>query len=128
MKKSALIFVMVLFLAACAPPATTAPSVENSQVPPAAAPATAVNPPAPATAVNPPAPATAVQPAAAMDGAALLEARCSVCHSSDRPKQAPHRSKSDWENTVNRMIGHGAQLTDAEKQTLVDYLAQKYGN
>lgn len=104
MKKSALILVVVLFLTACTSPATTAPSVENSQVPPAAG----------------------VQPAGNLDGAALLDQRCSACHSPDRAKQAP-RSKGEWETTVTRMIGKGAQLNDAEKQTLVDYLAKNYG-
>lgn len=118
MKKSVLILVVVLFLTACASQATIVPSVEKSQVPP-----TEVQPP---TAVTQDAPATGVQPAANSEGAALLDQRCSVCHSPDRAKQAP-RSKIDWETTVTRMIGKGAQLSDAEKQTLVDYLAKTYG-
>jgi mono/diheme cytochrome c family protein len=123
MKKSALILVVVLFLAACASPAITVPSAEKSQVPPTLTAPTEVPP---STAVKPAAPATVVQPAANTDGAALLDQRCSACHSPDRAKQAP-RSKPEWEKTVSRMIGKGAQLNDAEKQTLVDYLAQTYG-
>jgi mono/diheme cytochrome c family protein len=123
MKKSALILVVVLFLAACASPATTVPSAERSQIPPSMAAPTEVPPP---TLAKPVGSTTEVQPAANSDGAALLDQRCSACHSPDRAKQAP-RSKSDWEKTVTRMIGKGAQLNDAEKQTLVDYLAQTYG-
>jgi mono/diheme cytochrome c family protein len=123
MKKSALILVVVLFLTACASSSTPMPSAEKSQIPPTIAAPTEVPPP---TAVNPAAPATVVQPAANSDGAALLDQRCSACHNPDRAKQAP-RSKPEWEKTVSRMIGKGAQLNDAEKQTLVDYLAQTYG-
>jgi mono/diheme cytochrome c family protein len=123
MKKSALILVTFLILTACTSTASTVPSVEKSQVPPALAAPTEVPPP---TAANPAAPATVAQPAANADGAALLDDRCSVCHSPDRAKQAP-RSKPEWEKTVSRMIDKGAQLNDAEKQALIDYLAQNYG-
>jgi hypothetical protein len=60
------------------------------------------------------------------DGATLLETRCSACHSADRPKQAK-KTRDQWDQTVTRMIGKGAQLTDAEKAVLVDYLAKTYG-
>ena len=33
----------------------------------------------------------------------------------------------EWEKTVTRMVGNGAQLTDAEKSVLVEYLAENYG-
>jgi len=61
----------------------------------------------------------------ALDGATLLEKRCSVCHSADRPRQAK-KTREQWEQTVTRMIGKGAQLTEAEKTVLVDYLAKTY--
>jgi mono/diheme cytochrome c family protein len=62
----------------------------------------------------------------AQDGAQLLETRCSVCHSADRPKQVA-KTADEWAQTVDRMIGHGAQLNNAEKAALVEYLAQNYG-
>jgi hypothetical protein len=62
----------------------------------------------------------------ALDGATLLEKRCSVCHSANRPKQV-RKTREQWEQTVTRMIGKGAQLTEAEKAVLVDYLAKTYG-
>ena len=68
-------------------------------------------------------------PTAAMsaekDGAALLEERCSVCHPSSRPKSKA-KTPEQWEQTVTRMIGKGAKLTDEEKKTLVDYLSKTY--
>ncbi len=64
--------------------------------------------------------------APAMDGSALLEERCSVCHKSDRPKSAK-KSKEEWQKTVTRMIGKGAKLSDKEKATLIDYLSASSG-
>lgn len=62
---------------------------------------------------------------AGVDGAALLQERCSVCHSPDMSTHAG-KTKDSWERTVTTMIGKGAQLTDAEKLVLVDYLAATY--
>jgi cytochrome c5 len=62
----------------------------------------------------------------ALDGATLLDTRCSSCHSADRAKQAK-KTPEQWDQTVTRMIGQGAQLTEAEKRVLVDYLAETYG-
>lgn len=62
----------------------------------------------------------------ALDGATLLETRCSVCHSADKPRQVK-KTREQWEQTVTRMIGKGAQVTEAEKTVLVDYLALTYG-
>ena len=59
------------------------------------------------------------------DGASLLEKRCSVCHPSARPKAAK-KTQSEWESTVSRMIGKGAQLNDVEKKALVEYLGKTY--
>jgi cytochrome c5 len=63
--------------------------------------------------------------AAAVDGAKLLEERCSVCHKSDRPKAAK-KSMAEWDSTVTRMMGKGAKLSEAEKKALVDHLAKTY--
>ena len=60
-----------------------------------------------------------------VDGAKLLDERCSVCHKADRPKAAK-KSMADWDKTVTKMMGKGAKLSDAEKKTLVEYLAKTY--
>ena len=59
------------------------------------------------------------------DGATLLDQRCSVCHSSDRPK-SKKKTPDEWNATVTRMIGKGAKLSPEEKQLLVDYLSKTY--
>ena len=69
---------------------------------------------------------SAPQGAPAVDGATLMNERCSVCHTTDRIKNAK-KSQADWDATVTRMIGHGAKLSAAEKPVLVDYLAKTYG-
>jgi len=60
-----------------------------------------------------------------IDGQTLMQQRCSVCHSTDRITSA-HKTAAEWKTTADRMISHGAQLTPAEEQTLIDYLAANY--
>ena len=52
--------------------------------------------------------------AAAEDGTALLETRCSVCRPSERPKATP-KSPEQWLATVSRMVGKGTELTADKK-------------
>jgi cytochrome c5 len=74
-----------------------------------------------------PAPETASpEQAPTQDGATLLEARCSTCHSADRARQVT-KTRDGWDQTVTTMIDRGAQLTEAEKVVLVDYLTETYG-
>ncbi|MGD8473009.1 MAG: hypothetical protein PVH95_06765 [Anaerolineae bacterium] len=64
--------------------------------------------------------------APAADGATLLETRCSTCHGVERATQLT-KTADEWEQTITRMVGNGAQLTDAETSVLVEYLAENYG-
>jgi len=64
--------------------------------------------------------------APAVDGAMLLETRCSVCHTPERAKES-RLTKEQWDQIVTLMITKGARLTDAEKTALVEYLAETYG-
>ena len=74
-----------------------------------------------------PAPDTAVpEQAPELDGEALLEDRCSTCHGADRARQVT-KTRDGWDQSVSRMIDKGAQLTEAEKAFLVDYLTDTYG-
>ena len=60
-----------------------------------------------------------------IDGAKLLEERCSVCHKAEIPKNA-RKSRAEWDKTVSRMIDKGAKLSPEEKKILVRYLARVY--
>ncbi|MCJ7811235.1 MAG: hypothetical protein MUP62_03460 [Dehalococcoidia bacterium] len=64
-------------------------------------------------------------PAAELGGEELLQARCSRCHTLERVQVAA-KVQAEWEATVERMRGKGAELTDAEAQILVEYLAQTF--
>jgi len=59
-------------------------------------------------------------------GDELLQDRCTRCHTLDQV-EAAGKTEAEWEATVERMRGKGAELTDDEAQALVEYLAQTYG-
>lgn len=59
---------------------------------------------------------------AELDGAALIDARCSTCHTTDRIFAAD-KDEAGWTATVDRMIGYGAQLSADERQAVIDFLA-----
>jgi len=61
-----------------------------------------------------------------LDGAVLLEARCTECHNLDRVTSA-RQTAEWWADTVDRMMVKGTQLSEAEKAVLVAYLAETYG-
>ena len=60
------------------------------------------------------------------DGQALLDDRCEGCHSLSYVTETS-KTESGWAQTVNRMIGYGADLDSAERDALVAYLTQEYG-
>jgi len=57
---------------------------------------------------------------------ALFSARCTGCHTLDTVT-TQHGSDKQWRAVVERMIMNGAQLTDAETETIVAYLAKAQG-
>ncbi len=68
---------------------------------------------------------TTPTPSGGIDGASLMQDRCSVCHSLMFVITA-HKTADQWTVTVERMISHGAQLNAQEAQTLISYLAENY--
>lgn len=74
-----------------------------------------------------PTPELTLSPASApaSDGATLLRERCATCHGVDRVESA-RKTAEEWKQTVDRMIRRGAQLTEAERSVLVEYLATHY--
>lgn len=63
--------------------------------------------------------------AADYDGAALVEERCSTCHTTDRIYSAD-KDEAGWTATVDRMIGYGAQLNSAEREAVLQYLVENH--
>lgn len=65
-------------------------------------------------------------PPPTMRAAELLHDRCTACHTLDRVEAAT-KTEAEWDATVERMRGKGAELTDDEAQTLVEHLVEEYG-
>ena len=61
---------------------------------------------------------------AVQDGAVLVQARCVVCHTSERIDEARH-DRAGWEQTVDQMIKTGVSLAEAERKAVIDYLASR---
>ena len=139
-----LILVVVSLLATqCggAPPETEAPAVTEApateaptatEIPPTEAPATEAPtatevPPTEAPATEAPtateAPPTKVP--ATLDGQSLLQERCTQCHGLGQVEPAK-KTEEEWKATVERMVGKGAQLDEAEQELLIQYLAETY--
>lgn len=54
--------------------------------------------------------------------AALVRSKCTACHDIERVKGADH-NKSGWTETVTRMKGVGADITDEQVGEIADFLA-----
>lgn len=125
----------LISLVACSPSAPTqptadaAPTVASTETKaPAVAPTEAVPveteaQPTETVAATAAGPATADPPT--VDVVALFEERCSMCHSLDRSTSA-QKTLDEWEQTVTRMVGKGAQLDSAEQTMVIEYLAATY--
>jgi mono/diheme cytochrome c family protein len=60
----------------------------------------------------------------ALDGEKLVQERCASCHGLDRIDSAD-KDRDGWEKTVDQMISKGAQVNDAERQAVIDYLSNQ---
>lgn len=74
-----------------------------------------------------PTPVAAHAPAASAgnQGEAILERACLSCHGVDMI-EGQRLSTAGWTREVNKMIGWGAVVNEAEKAALVEYLAGRY--
>src|SRR5438552_15776315 len=59
-------------------------------------------------------------------GLAFINARCTICHSSDLITQQ-QLDRSMWTNVVDKMIRWGATVRPEEQKFLLDYLSAYYG-
>jgi len=57
---------------------------------------------------------------------ALYVRVCSGCHDLERTESL-RRNESEWRGTIYEMIDDGAEATDAEYQTILDFLVSNYG-
>lgn len=56
-----------------------------------------------------------------MDVDALIREKLQNHHSIDRVYSANH-TRDEWNATLDRMISYGANISDTEKQQIIDYL------
>ena len=56
---------------------------------------------------------------------AVMQEACSACHSLNRLETAKNRS--DWKDTVERMVSSGADVKPEEMNSLVGFLVRFYG-
>lgn len=59
-----------------------------------------------------------------LDGEPLVQERCASCHGLDRVYDAD-KNKEGWEESVDRMIEKGAQLSEAERPAVIEYLSSR---
>lgn len=59
------------------------------------------------------------------EGKSLIVAKCQLCHTLERVVTS-HRTKDDWQAVISLMVEQGADLTDDQSKTVVDYLAANY--
>jgi thiosulfate/3-mercaptopyruvate sulfurtransferase len=74
------------------------------------------------TGMGKPTPESARTPA--LDGKKLVEERCTRCHDTTRIYREK-RDEAFWQNTIARMIEHGAKLNDAEREAVIRYLISR---
>ncbi len=60
------------------------------------------------------------------EGKELVEKTCSGCHGIETALDMA-RTKEQWKAVVDTMIGRGAELTDKETETVVNYLTKNFG-
>ena len=71
-------------------------------------------------------PAAIAQESSDDPGAQEFQAACSKCHPSDRIVAA-RRTKTQWEETLEKMTKLGAPITDDNYDILLSYLIHHYG-
>ena len=73
-------------------------------------------------------PTTTTSPSSttSLDGATLVQERCSRCHPLNRVESAKHTA-TEWKTIVDTMISRGAQLSPDEETIVVDWLTANYG-
>ena len=69
---------------------------------------------------------TTTSPTTTLDGATLVQERCSKCHPLDRVTNA-RGTAAEWAAAVQAMVARGAQLTPEEETVVINYLSTTYG-
>jgi cytochrome c5 len=122
MRATILVMLLGFLLVSACVPAGEAPSATDTPIPAATEPPADAGEPA---ATETPTPTEEPEPPAAFDGEAMLQDRCTQCHSLSRITGAS-KSAEGWRSAVERMVNYGAVLNVEELEALVQYLAETY--
>jgi quinoprotein glucose dehydrogenase len=57
---------------------------------------------------------------------AKIKAACTQCHSAARITQQ-HKSRQEWSEQLDKMIGLGAEVPDADRDGFLAYLTKNFG-
>ena len=60
-----------------------------------------------------------------LNGQSLVEERCTRCHDLARVTNT-QKTEEEWQATVERMVSKGADLSPAEQEAVIKYLAEMY--
>ena len=60
-------------------------------------------------------------------GGEIIDANCGGCHGIGRITGAGGKSKTDWQSTVERMMAKGIDITPADEEVAIAYLARYFG-
>ena len=82
--------------------------------------------PAPGQSPAPPAAETGVFVVAPGPGLDTFQRVCGLCHTPERIV-ANRKTRTEWEETIDKMITRGAQVTDDNYGTIEEYLLANYG-
>jgi cytochrome c oxidase cbb3-type subunit 3 len=66
------------------------------------------------------------QPSVPAGSAATFQKVCGVCHTT-QSVVGTRRTRAQWQETIDKMVGLGAKATDEEFATIVSYLSAEYG-
>lgn len=68
-------------------------------------------------------PAETTEPSAS-EAEALIVEKCSDCHTTDRVFNESY-SRDEWSDVFDDMINKGAEVSPAEKETMIDWLVAR---
>jgi hypothetical protein len=55
-----------------------------------------------------------------------VKASCTSCHAANQVTKQ-HKTKAEWSKVLDKMIGYGAEVSDADRPAVLKYLATNFG-
>jgi hypothetical protein len=57
---------------------------------------------------------------------AKVKAACTQCHNAARITEQ-HKTRKEWSDQLDKMVGLGAEVPDSERSAFLDYLTKHFG-